>query len=794
MKIKITLLLSILLQVLHADAQSNLTINGYVQDGKTGEKLVGLSVWSPLQKVGTSTNNYGYFTLTFKKDTATVLFSATGYQPQLVFFDKNNSDSILIITMEKMVLNKDAVVVRARRNTPIQERTLMGQISVPIELIKAMPKFLGEVDVLKTLQLLPGVSQGAEGTSGILVRGGGPDQNLILLDGSPVYNSQHLFGIFSSFNADAIKNVELYKGGFPARFGGRLSSVVDIVTKDGDLSGVHGEIGAGLLMTRALIEGPIKKDKTSFMISARRSYMDILAQPFVKKAARDEGIDLGFSAFFYDLNLKVTHKISNKDRLYFSFYSGQDFLKFKIGENFNNTESSQKLRVGYGNLIGSVRWNYVFNSKLFANSLVSYTKYRFTTGIDLFNKDAMGTTSIAAKYYSGITDIAGNINFDYRPNASHSIKFGGGVINHQFTPGAASVKGVDANVPIIDTSFNTLRQNSFEGNIYFEDDWTITDKFKANLGVHASFFQAKNKFYPSVQPRIGLRYLLPKDWAIKAGYTHMAQFIHLLTNSTTTLPTDLWVPSTDLIKPMLSQQVALGLAKSIWGEEYEASVEAYYKTMDGVIEYKDGATYLNSSNDNWDTKVEQGNGISKGIELLLQKKRGNTLGWVGYTLSKSDRVFDGINYGKRFNYKYDRRHDFEAVVTHKINKRWEISGSWGFSTANSISLPVANYQLANTNGSPFGFNSTNISNGSVDYYNGRNGFKLLNYHRLDFSVNWTKQKKKYTRTWNLSLYNVYNRQNPFYYYPDYDSQTQQGEIKAISLLPIIPNISWTIKF
>jgi hypothetical protein len=794
MKIKITLLLTTLLNLVLSHAQNKLTINGYIEDDKSGEKLVGVSVWAPLQKVGTNTNNYGYFTLTFKKDSATVLFSATGYKTQEIFFGANQIDSILVIKLEKFVLNKDAVVVRARKNTPIQERTLMGQISVPIELIKAMPKFLGEVDVLKTLQLLPGVSQGAEGTSGILVRGGGPDQNLILLDGSPVYNSQHLFGIFSSFNADAIKNVELYKGGFPARFGGRLSSVVDIVTKDGDLNAVHGEIGTGLLMTRALIEGPIKKDRTSFMISGRRSYLDILAQPFVKKAAKDEDIDLGFGAFFYDLNLKVTHKISTKDRLYFSLYSGQDFLKLKVGETFNNTESSQKLRVGYGNLIGSVRWNHVFNSKLFANSLVSYTKYRFTTGVELSDKDATGTTSLAAKYYSGITDVAANINFDYRPNSQHAIKFGGGVINHQFTPGAASIKSVDANITAIDTAFNTLNQNSFEGNVYFEDDWTISDKFKANLGVHASFFQAKNKFYPSVQPRIGLRYLLPKDWAIKAGYTHMAQFIHLLTNSTTTLPTDLWVPSTDLIKPMLSQQVALGLAKSIWGEAYEASVEAYYKTMDGVIEYKDGASYLNGSNDNWDTKVEQGSGRSRGVEILLQKKRGNTLGWVGYTLSKSDRVFDGINYGKRFNYKYDRRHDVEVAITHKINKNWDISGSWGFSTANAISLPVANYQTANTNASPYAsiYNYGNPS--SVEYYNGRNGFRLLNYHRLDFSVNWTKQKKKYTRTWNLSLYNVYNRQNPFYYYISYDNNINQGEVKAISLLPIIPNISWTVKF
>ncbi len=773
-------------------SQQKLTINGYVQDVLTGEKLVGVSVWSPIQKVGTTTNNYGYFTLTFKQDTANVLFTTTSYKAQSYFFTETNSDSILIINMEKKVNTKNEVTVVGSRKIPIEQKTLMGQVNIPIEQIKAMPRFLGEADVLKAIQLLPGVQQGTEGTSGILVRGGGPDQNLILLDGTPVYNTQHLFGIFSTFNADVIKNVELYKGGFPARFGGRLSSVVDIVTKDGDMNAIHGELAVALIMSRFSLEGPIKKNKTSFVIGGRRSYLDVLAQPFIKKAAKADGIDINFASFLYDANVKINHIFSRKDRLFFSFFSSQDFLKFGLKETYQNTSSEQRLRLGYGNVITSARWNHIFNKKLFANTVLSYSNYRFVTSISQTEKDPTNTSTFFAKYYSGITDVALNMNFDYRPSANHSIKYGGALINHLFTPGAASFKLTNTGDPAIDTTFNKKSQNSVEGDLYFEDDLTITDKLKANLGVHANFFQANTKFYPTIQPRIGVRYLLPNNWAIKAGYTQMAQSIHLLTNSTTTLPTDLWVPSTDKIKPMKSEQIAIGIAKTIWDTKYEISVEGYAKTMDGVIEYKDGASYLNSSSE-WDTKVEQGSGRSKGLELLLQKKSGRTLGWVGYTLSKSDRVFTNINFGNRFPYKYDRRHDFEVTVTHKISKRWEISGNWAYSTANPISLPTTNYQIANS-GSPYGYNSNNGGSNFVEYFNGRNGFRLLNYHRLDFGVSHTKQKKRYARTWNLSVYNLYNQKNPFFYYADYDNVSNIGSIKSITILPFLPNLSWSIKF
>jgi hypothetical protein len=767
-----------------------ITISGYIQDAKSGEILVNANVYSPTLNLNTNSNNYGYFTITANTDTIGIVFSFVGYKPVYKHFSLINADSIVVIELDKLPKEEQTAVVTGRRKTPIEQRTNMGQINVPVEIIKALPKFLGEADVMKTIQALPGVQQGAEGTSGILVRGGGPDQNLILLDGSPLYNTQHLFGIFSTFNADAVKSIEFYKGGFPARFGGRLSSVVDVVTKDGNMKEYHGVIGTGLIMTRATIEGPIKKDKTSFLLSGRRSYLDVLAQPFIKRAAADEGIKLNVAAYLYDINAKLNHIFSTKDRLYVSVFSSQDFFKLKTKETFNGDTDEQRIKIGYGNVLSTVRWNHVFNKKLFANTIVGYSKYRFLTQVE-FNETSGGAASnIFAKYFSGIADINGTINFDYKPNTQHTIKFGSYITNHKFTPGVTSFKYTDVGTPVIDTVINPTIQSSIEGALYFEDDWEITKKLKMNLGVHANFFKSNNKMYPSLQPRLSARYLLPSRWAIKAGYSQMAQPIHLLTNSTTTLPTDLWVPSTDKVKPMKSTQYALGVAKTVWDNQFEFSAETYYKTMDGVIEYKDGASYLNASSDAWDTKVDQGKGWSRGVELLLQKISGRTKGWVGYTLSKTDRQFPTINYGKKFPYKYDRRHDFETVVTHKINKNWEISGSWGFSTATALSLPVANYGSTYL-GSPYNGGSYTSS---IDYYNGRNGFRLLNYHRLDFSVNWIKQKKRYTRTWNLSFYNMYNRKNPFYYYIDYDNVNNEGKVKSITLLPIIPNLSWVIEF
>lgn len=774
-----------------ANAQkSRPTLYGYVEDSATGEKLPGASIIISNLKTGTTTNNYGFFTITLSPSTIHVIITNTGYKP----FEREIELSNDLQLNVKLIANTnlDEVIVTGRRSQPIEQQTQMSRVSIPIALIKSMPRFLGETDVLKTLQLLPGVSQGAEGTSGILVRGGGPEQNLILLDGTPIYNPSHFLGIFSTFNGDAIKNVELYKGGFPARFGGRLSSVVDLVMKDGNMKNFHGEGSIGLIASNLTLEGPIKKDRTSFLVSGRRTYLDLIGGPLAKKSDPDLK-NLG--AYFYDFNAKLHHIISDKDRLFVSFFSGKDIFNVKSSYEKARYKESNTAKVNWGNTIGTFRWNHIFNNRLFANTLVNYTKYKFLSDFIFEDQDSNYHNIVSAKYSSAIEDIGGRIDFDYRPSPEHSIKAGISGTLHQFRPGALSFKSGDINKPETNTTFNNQVQSSPELGLYAEDDWLISNKLKLNAGVHLSSFKAKTNWYGSVQPRIGLRYLLPADIAIKASYAQMAQYVHFLTNNSSTLPTDLWVPSTDKIKPMLSKQWALGFAKTIFDGKVEASLEGYYKKMNGVIEYIEGASYLNSSVDSWDTKVEAGKAKAWGAEFLLQKKVGRTTGWVGYTLSWSDRQFPNINFGKKFFYKYDRRHDVEVVVTHKINKHWDVSGSWQFQTGSPFTLPVALYEGAGRNNrgaSPYNYFE------SLNYIKGRNEFRLLNYHRLDAGITWTKQKKRYEKSWNFSLYNAYNKKNPFYYYLGREENTgQTGNrmvLKGLTLLPIIPSVSYKFKF
>ena len=776
------------LQNLHAQA-GRATLFGYVEDSATGEKLPGASIMILNNKTGTTTNNYGFYTITLPATKITVLISSIGYnavEKEIDLF----SDVQLSVRLQSSV-SLDEVVVTATRTPAIQTQTQMSRVTVPVEMIKSMPRFLGETDVLKTLQLLPGVSQGAEGTSGILVRGGGPEQNLILLDGTPVYNPSHFLGIFSTFNGDAIKNVELYKGGFPARFGGRLSSVVDLVMKDGNMKEIHGEGSIGLLASNLTLEGPIKKDKTSFLVSGRRTYLDLIAGPLAKESSDGELDD--FAAYFYDLNAKLHHIISDKDRIFASFFSGQDVFKVKSKYQNEAYSESTESKINWGNMIGTMRWNHVFNNRLFANTLLNYTRYKFFSDFIIQEKDTSYNNLFKASYSSSIQDLGLRIDFDYRPQPEHNIKTGVYGTLHEFRPGALALRAGEASNPEINRLFNNKVQSSPEIGVYAEDDWLVTNKFKVNIGVHASAFRAKINWYGSLQPRLGLRYLLPGDIAVKASYAQMTQYVHFLTNNSSTLPTDLWVPATDRIKPMNSRQYALGFARNIMQNKVEASVEGYYKKMNGVIEYVEGASYINSSIDSWDTKVEAGKADAWGVEFLLQKKVGRTTGWAGYTLSWSDRQFPTINFGRRFFYKYDRRHDFEIAVTHKLGKRWEASGSWQFQTGSPFTLPVAQYE--STDGKPPGASYNWF--GQVNYYEGRNSFRLLNYHRLDAGITYKRQKGRRESAWNLSLYNAYNRKNPFYYYVGevYDTnQNNKRVLKGITLLPLIPSISYRIKF
>ena len=756
------------------------TISGYMKDSLSTESLIGATVFNKANFAGTSTNQYGFYSLTLPAGELELVYSYVGYNAQVRRFKLMRDTTIHVLLEGSMLLQE--VEIRADR---IQERTQMSAVSVPVTQIKSLPAFLGEVDLMKSLQLMPGIQSGGEGSSGLYVRGGGPDQNLILLDGVPVYNASHLFGFFSVFNADAINNVELLKGGFPARYGGRVSSVIDINMKEGNMKKFHGEGAVGIVSAKLTLEGPIQKDRSSFIISGRRTYIDILAKPVIKemnKQYSDNKIDVGY--YFYDLTAKVNYRFSEKNRIFLSAYMGDD--KFHAdeetrgdedaGKNFSKFESGLK----WGNITGAFRWNHIFTPRLFGNTTITYSRYRFFVSTDqreLINSESNYFSSL---YQSGINDWSGKIVFDYLPSPEHYIRYGVNAIYHTFNPGAIALT----------EDWITLRLGNNkiytgEYSLFFEDDIRLTSRLKANAGIHWSGFSVRSKFYQLWQPRISTRYLLTPQLSVKASYSRMAQYVHLLTNSNVGLPTDLWVPTTDKLKPQSSHQIALGFAQN-FREEYEISIEGYFKTMDNVLEYKEGATFLDT-NDNWEDKVLQGKGNSYGVEFFTQKKTGSFTGWIGYTLAWSMRKFELINNGLQFPYKYDRRHDLSITLTKRFGQNIELSGVWVFGTGNCITVPIAAYFLD----PPI----NRWRRPSVYYdYGTRNGYRMEPYHRMDLSISFIKKKNWGERRWIIGTYNTYSRKNPYYIDVKTDVNTGKFIFEQYSIFPIIPSISYQFKF
>ncbi len=761
------------------------TVSGYIKDKSSGESLIGANVYNKSDLIGTSTNTYGFYSLTLPEDSITIVVSYVGYAPVESNFYLDQDIELNVELSSSFELEE--VVITAE--VEIQQQTQMSTITVPIKQMQAVPALMGEVDVLKVLQLLPGVQSGTEGSSGLYVRGGGPDQNLILLDGVPIYNSSHLFGFFSVFNADVVNNVDLIKGGFPARYGGRLSSVIDISMKEGNSKEFKGTATIGLIASKITLEGPIKNENTTFLVSARRTYIDILARPIIK-AATNGTTTSGY--YFYDLNTKINHKFSNKDRLFISGFFGEDKAYSRYKDFFYDSnakyEFKDELGLNWGNAIAAIRWNHLFTPKLFSNLTLTYSRYKFNVFEDSETKitDLSGTSfdNYAIKYSSGINDFAAKIDIDYLPNPNHYIRFGVNGIQHAFNPGVLSYKSSD-----VDTVAGSFETGAFEFATYIEDDFRVTNNLKVNVGLHFSGFNVENQFYTSIQPRVSLRYLFGNGIALKASYAEMAQYIHLLTNSGIGLPTDLWVPSTGRIKPQTSFQYALGLAKTFY-KTYELTIEGYYKEMDNLIEYKDGASFT-SVNKDWQDKVEVGSGRSYGAEVFVQKKFGNLTGWVGYTLSWTDRQFDNINFGERFPYRYDRRHDVSITSVYKLNDRIQLAGTWVYGTGNAISLPTKAYlkNNENNNSGPYGYYGN-----TIQYYEGRNGYRMDAYHRLDFSATWTKEKKNGIRRFTLGFYNLYNRQNPFFLDLGYDYESQKKKFIQYSLIPILPYVSYRFDF
>ncbi len=810
-KIILFLFLVLCLQTVTA---ANLTISGFITDQTTGETLLNGSVYDFKSGKGGVSNVYGFYSLSLPAGEVEIRCSYVGYTTQNFRFRLSKDTTLNIKLQTATELGSVTVYGGSSRKEFGVLGAQMGAIEVPISQIKSIPALFGETDVLKALQLLPGVQGGTEGSAGMYVRGGGPDENLLLLDGVPVYNVNHAGGFFSVFNADALKSVTLYKGNFPARFSSRLSSVIDIRMNDGNVKEVHGNYSVGIITSKFNLEGPLIKDKTTFNISYRRTYGDLIIKPVMWYVGKKENNGNSYSAgyFFYDLNAKITHKISDTDKLYLSLYSGDDAINMGIRNNFTSGGEKSYNVISmdwkWGNLISAFRWNHIINSKLFMNTTASYTRYRFDMKIGDENKtmptgetDYVGT-DMGIGYLSGISDYAIRTDFDYTPLPGHDIKFGASYMNHTFRPGVSvfNFSVTQGTTTSLDTTFGDKNVRGHEVNVFAEDNLSVGSFLKANVGMNYSMFQVQGQYYHSVEPRLSMRLLINDKMSFKAGYASMSQYIHLLSNSNLSLPTDLWVPVTKRIQPMDSKQYSVGLFYNL-NDLLDLSIESYYKSMDNLIEYKDGAGFMGSST-GWEDKVNMGRGWSYGVEFLAQKTMGQTTGWLAYTWSKSERKFDKpgqeINFGNVFPAKYDRRHNISFTMNHKFSERFDLSGTWVYYSGNSGTLALQQYKSVDIPDLDWQNYTT------TEYVSERNNYRLPAYHRMDIGFNWHKKKKHGVRTWNISLYNAYNQKNPFIVRQSYSNDlvfnpaTNSYDSRKIfvktSIFPIIPSISYSYKF
>ncbi len=775
---------SLLLFCISASAfsQEKHTISGYVKETQTGEYLIGASVYLKENLKGVSTNQYGFYSFTVEEGDYTVSYSFLGLQSQEKKIQLQE-DKRINISLNNSSITTGEVLVEAKRADKNVEDSNMGQVKIGVKAIKQLPAFMGEVDVLKTIQLLPGVQSSGEGNSGFYVRGGGPDQNLILLDEATVYNASHLFGFFSVFSADAIKDINLIKAGMPAQYGGRVSSVLDITMKEGNSKEFEVDGGIGLISSKLTIQGPIKKDTSSFIISGRRTYIDIIAEPLIPDSSSFKGT--GY--YFYDLTSKINYRISDKDRIFLSGYFGRDVFTFR------NEDRGFKFDIPWGNATGSFRWNHLFNDKLFVNTSVIFSDYQFSFGAE--------QNDFEFKLSSSIRDWNTKVDFSYLPNYRHTIKFGTQFTNHTFVPGSVSGRSGE----VVFEPESIFKQYSNEGSLYLSDDIELTNEIKAHVGLRYTSFQHSgsitvrdylkneftgdkdNKHHRHLEPRLSMRYKINKSSSVKASYTQNYQYIHLASLSSVSLPTDLWVPSTDLVEPQYGRQISVGIFKNLFDNTWETSIEAYHKNMDKLIEYKEGALPEDNSNTSSDNSFTFGSGTSYGLEFFVKKRIGKTTGWVGYTISKTTREFEDLNNGEPFSAKYDRIHDLSVTATHKLNDKWVLSAIFVYASGNTLTPSLDRYL---------------VDGNIVIEYGDRNSYRMPAYHRMDLSATFTRNKpnKKFNSSWNFSIYNVYNRANPYFIYFDVigEGSLTTGDLAPtalqISLFPIIPSVTWSFNF
>lgn len=773
---------------LHGQAIEHHTISGYVKEAVSGESLIGVNIYPSDHKTGTVTNTYGFYSITLPAaDSVELVISYVGFYPEIVRVTLHKDAEVNIELKPNTFLKE--VTVTADRDEKPGESVKMSTFKLQVAQIKDVPSLLGEKDVMKVLQLLPGVQKGSEGSSGLYVRGGGPDQNLIILDDAIVYNASHLFGFFSLFNGDALKSVELTKGGFPARYGGRLSSVLEMNMKEGNKEEWHGEGGVGFISSRMTVEGPIKKGRSSILLSGRRTYADLLIYPFLKNEKT------GY--YFYDFNAKVNYDFGRRNKLYLSGYFGKD--KFYLKNNTSYVKENSGFR--WGNYTGTLRWNHLFTNKLFSNTSAIFSSYSF----GLYDRYIViaENKNYYAEYYSGIRDFTLKYDIDYLPNPKHWLKAGAVSIYHRFNPHAFVEEDIPNNTHIKDIKYT----DGIESGLYAEDTWQPVQTVKVNGGIRLSHFLANKNQYHIFEPRLSVAWRLKNDFALKGSYAIMNQYIHMISNTGISLPTDLWVPTTNRVKPQQSRQIALGFVKDFRKHFLSFSMEGYYKKMENVIAYKEGATFLTfddpqkASYVNWEDNVTAGRAWSYGVELLLQKKEGRLNGWIGYTLSWTLMQFDSINFGKKYYARYDRRHDISVVAIYRLNDHITLSGTWVYGTGNAITLPGSEYySMQNYTGSflipPLWSGESSPYGRYVNDLSEKNNYRMAPYHRLDLGIQFHKQKKWGERIWEISVYNAYNRMNPFFYYNDVKTigNKQYGILKQVSLFPAIPSVTYSFKF
>lgn len=769
MNIKLFLLLPFLFIGFVVAAQDKHTISGYVKDAESGETLIGVSIYENKIGDGTTTNAYGFYSITLPAGAVELTYSYIGFDDNIQTLTLD-ADLALDVEMSTGAAQLEEIVVKANSAKEQVQSTQMSVDRISMKEAKALPALFGEVDIIKTLQLKPGVSSGGEGTSGLVVRGGGPDQNLIILDEALVYNPSHLFGFFSTFNSDAVKDVQLYKGGFPAQYGGRLSSVIDVKLKEGNRKKFSGAGGLGLIASRLTLEGPIVKDKSSFIVSGRRTYADIITRAVNKANEDKEDYNKIPDYFFYDLNTKINYDLGENDRIFLSGYFGRDAFLFN-DDDFD-------FKFDWGNITTTARWNHIYNPRLFSNMTFTFSDYNYLI------KNQFDAFSFEVG--SGIRDYNAKIDFYNEPNSRNSLRFGADWTWHEFNVGRLRAEQEGEEEPLFEQATDF---SAWEANAYISDDFEVSKKLKINGGLRLSSFYSDNTFYAGVEPRFSMRYSLKDNISLKASYTLMNQYVHLVSNSGASLPTDIWYPSNKVVKPQLSNQVAAGISVSL-GNQFLLSNEIYYKWQQRQIDFKDGADIF--INPNLNDEFVFGTGYSYGNEIYLEKKEGKFTGWVGYTLAWSWREFKDINEGNRFHPRFDRRHDASIVLLYELSRKFTFTGAWVYNTGNAISLPLA--------WSPFQDVAGETANPPITtYFQERNSFRMASYHRLDLGIvmKMFQNRENFEGDLTLNTYNTYDRRNPYFIYFDTDYEgglPTSVQAKQVSLFPILPSLTFNFKW